>query len=207
LFLPKLHGDEVANKRFGWQAYRGAKVDRPYPQLYIGDEPFVPKMPPYRFQAHIEARGVPLIVANPNPDGYINPVLEWDTNNPIDGIAWSARGFGVDNNLFGAVYGILDTGPESLIPTWPMILRIEFLEPAGVKWHIFARNTEPRPNAYQKPENRGGLEGTNDVVFSNDGRTMYMVDYGEVFVDFEMPTPFYTVLKSGVVWTITYTGG
>ena len=61
-------------------------------------------------------RGVPLIAANPNPDGYINPVLEWDTNNPIDGIAWSAQGFGADNNLFGAVYGILDTGPESLGP-------------------------------------------------------------------------------------------
>jgi hypothetical protein len=198
----------VSNKRFGWQAYRGSKVDRPYPQLYMGDEPFVPKVLPYRFQHHIEGtRGVPLIVANPNPDGYLNPILEWDTNNPIDGIAWSARNFGADNNLFGAVYGILDTGPESLIPTWPVILRIEFLEPAGVKWHLFARNIEPGPNIYQKPENRGGLERTNDVVFSNDGRTMYVVDYGEVFVDFQMPTPFYTVPKSGVIWTITYTGG
>ena len=40
------------------------------------------------------------------------------------------------------------------------------------------------PNAYQKPENRGGLERPNDVVFSNDGKTMYVVDYGEVFTDF-----------------------
>ena len=77
-----------------------------------------------QFQLHVDgARGVPLIAANPNPNGYINPVLEWDTNNPIDGIAWSARNFGADNNLFGAVFGILDTGPESLVPTWPLVLR------------------------------------------------------------------------------------
>ena len=151
------------------------------------------------------ARGVSLLIAaNPNPNGYINPVLEWDTNNPIDGIAWSAKNFGADNNLFGAVFGILDTGPESLVPTWPLVLRVEFLEPSGVKWSAFAQNVEPGPNAYQKPENRGGLERPNKVVFSNDGRTMYVVDYGEVFADFQLKPQFYTVPKSGVIWAITY---
>ena len=198
----------VSNKRFALLPYLGNPVDRPYPQLYIGDKPFVKVPGPYHFQHHIDGyRGVPLIVANPNPNGYINPVLEWDTNNPIDGIAWSASNFGANNNLFGAVYGILDTGPESLIPTWPLVLRIEFLEPTGVKWSKFAQNIDPGPNAYQKPENRGGLERPNRVVFSNDGKTMYVVDYGEVYTNFQMPTPFYTVAKSGVIWTITYTGG
>jgi glucose/arabinose dehydrogenase len=197
----------VTNKRFAWQAYRGNPVDRPLPQLYIGDKPFVPKMPPYRFQFHVDgSRGVPLIAANPNPNGYINPVLEWDTNNPIDGIAWSASGYGADNNLFGAVYGILDTGPESLVPTWPTVLRVEFLDPAGIKWSQFAHNIEPGPNAYQKPENRGGLERPNKVVFGNDGRTMYVVDYGEVYTDFQMTPQFYTVPKSGVIWAISYEG-
>jgi hypothetical protein len=197
----------VSNKRFGYDLYRGNPVDRPYPNLYIGETPFVPEMPPYRFQKHVQGvRGVPLIAANPNPDGYINPILEWDTNNPIDGIAWSKEGFGADNNLFGAVYGILDTGPESLIPTWPMVLRVEFLEPSGIKWYPFAHNIEPGPNAYQEEGNRGGLERPNDVVFSNDGRTMYVVDYGEVYTDFEMPSPFYTVPKSGVIWAITRKG-
>jgi glucose/arabinose dehydrogenase len=198
----------VSNKRFSMIPYLGNPVDRPYPQVYIGDKPFVAKPPPYHFQHHIDgARGVPLIVANPNPNGYINPLLEWDTNNPMDGIAWSVSNFGADNNLFTAIYGILDTGPESLIAEWPLVLRIEFLEPTGIKWYNFAHNIDPGPNAYQKPENRGGLERTNDVVFSNDGKTMYVVDYGEVFANFQMPTPFYTVPKSGVIWTITYTGG
>jgi len=198
----------VSNKRFSLIPYLGNAADRPYPQAYIGDKPFVVKPGPYHFQRHTDGyRGVPLTTANPNPNGYINPVLEWDSNNPIDGIAWSASNFGADNNLFGAVYGILDTGPESLIPTWPVVLRIEFLEPTGIKWSEFAHNVEPGPNAYQKPENRGGLERPNKVVFSNDGKTMYVVDYGEVFTNFQMPTPFYTVGKSGVIWTITNTAG
>ncbi len=197
----------VTNKRFGWRNYNGAPIDRPYPNLYIGEDPFIPAKVAYRFAPHLEGnRGVPLIAANPNPDGYINPILEWDTNNPIDGIAWSAKGFGTDNSLFGAVYGILDTGPESLVPTWPAVLHVEFLEPTGVKWSYFARNKEMGPSAYQKPENVGGLERPNDVVFSPDGKTMYIVDYGEVYTDFTMPSPFYTVPKSGVIWTVTRKG-
>jgi hypothetical protein len=61
-------------------------------------------------------------------------------------------------------------------------------------------------NAYQKPENRGGPERLNNVAFSNDGCSMYVVDYGEVFTDFQMTPQFYTVPKSGVIWTITYEG-
>jgi len=197
----------VDTKRYGWDLYRGNPVDRPYPQLYIGEEPFIPAKIPYHFQHHVDGtRGVPRIMANPDPNGYINPVLEWDTNNPIDGIAWSANGFGADNDLFGAVYGILDTGPESLEPTWPAVLQVQFLDPTGVKWSYFARNIDMGPNAYQEEENRGGLERPNDVVFSNDGKTMYVIDYGEVFTDFNKPSPFYTTAGSGVIWTITYKG-
>jgi glucose/arabinose dehydrogenase len=197
----------VDSKRYGWTQYRGNPVDRPYPNLYIGEEPFVPAKIPYHFQFHVDGtRGVPLIAANPDPNGYINPVLEWDTNNPIDGIAWGNAGFSGQNDLYAAVYGILDTGPESLDPTWPAVLKVEFLEPTGIKWSYFARNIAMGPNAYQKPENRGGLERPNDVVFSNDGKTMYVVDYGEVFTDFNKPSPFYTTLKSGVIWTIKKKG-
>jgi hypothetical protein len=164
-------------------------------------------MPAYHYPSHVNGvRGVPLIAQNPNPNGYINPVLEWDTNNPIDGIAWSSKAYGAENSLFGGVFGVIDNGPESLIPTWPAVVKVDFLEPTGVKWSVFARNVDMGPNAYQKPENRGGFERTNDVVFSNDGKTMYVVDYGELYVDYYMPTPFYVTPKSGVIWAITYTG-
>jgi hypothetical protein len=197
----------VTNKRFSLKAYNGAKIDRPYPTVYIGDKPWVPEMPPYRFPPHVEGvRGVPMIVANPNPNGYLNPVMEWDTNNPMDGIAWGDERFGVKDTLFAAIFGIIDNGPESVAPTWPAILKIEFLQPAGVRWSYFMRNVDMGPNAYQKPENRGGLERTNDVVFSNDGKSMYVVDYGELYVDYSMPSPFFTTPKSGVIWKITYTG-
>ena len=198
----------VTGKRYGWTHYTGSKIERPYPQLYIGDAPFIPPKIPYRFSFHVDGtRGVPLIIANPNPNGYINPVLEWDTNNPIDGIAWGNDGFSGQNDLYAAVYGILETGPESLTPTWPAVLQVEFLEPTGVKWSYFARNIEMGPNAYQKAENRGGLERPNDVVFSNDGKTMYVVDYGEVFIDYSKASLFYTTPELGVIWTITRTSG
>ena len=61
-------------------------------------------------------------------------------------------------------------------------------------------------HAYQKPENRGGLERTNDIVFANDGKTLYVVDYGELYVDFSMPSPFFQTPKSSVIWKVTYTG-
>ena len=197
----------VSNKRFSLKAFNGSKIDSPYPNLYIGDKPWVPQMPPYRFPPHVEGvRGVPLIVANPNPNGYINPVLEWDTNNPMDGISWGDERFGAKDTIFAAIFGIIDNGPESLVPTWPAIIKIEFLQPAGVKWSYFMRNVDPGPNAYQKPDNRGGMERTNDVVFSNDGKTMYVVDYGELYIDYSMPSPFFTTPKSGVIWKVTYTG-
>jgi glucose/arabinose dehydrogenase len=197
----------VTNKRFSLKAYNGAAVERPHPQLYIGDKPWVPQLPPYRLPPHVEGvRGVPLIVANPNPNGYINPVMEWDTNNPMDGIAWGDDRFGAKDTLFAAVFGVIDNGPESVVPTWPAILRIEFLQPTGVKWSYFLRNVDMGPNAYQKPENRGGLERTNDVVFANDGKTLYVVDYGELYVDFSMPSPFFQTPKSSVIWKVTYTG-
>ena len=205
--FPDKDGFNFVNiKRSGPDVYRGNKFDptRPNPQLNIGDKPFIPTLPPYRFIDHsIGVRGTPLIIANPNPNGYVNPVMEWDTNNPMDGLAWSPKAFGATDTIFTAVFGIIDNGPESLRAMWPAIVKVEFLNPTGVKWSIFAENIDPGPNAYQKKENRGGFERTNDVEFSMDGKTMYVADYGELYVNYQMESPFYTTPKSAVVWTIT----
>jgi len=203
-FPDKEGANFVSNKRYGWATYNGGIVQRPHPNLYIGDKPWVPQLPPYRFIEHsMGVRGVPLIVANPNWDNYITPLLEWDTNNPMDGIAMAPDAFGTKDTLFTAVWGIVDNGPESLIPRWATIVRIELLDPIGVQWTQFAQNIDPGPNAYQKPENRGGLERVNDVFFSNDGKTMYIADYGEVVVNYQMESPFYTTKGTGAIWTIT----
>ena len=75
--FPDKDGDNFVNiKRSGPDVYRGNKFDptRPNPQLYIGDKPFVPTLPPYRFIDHsIGVRGTPLIVANPEPERLHQP--------------------------------------------------------------------------------------------------------------------------------------
>ena len=198
----------VSGKRYGWDAYRGNPIDRPYPNLYIGEEPFVPKVWPYRFQHHVEGvRGVPHIDRQPQsgrlhqPDpgvGHQQP----DRRHRLERL-------GLRQGQPPVRRGLRHPGHRAGEPRCRPGRRscdVEFLEPSGVKWSYFARNIEMGPNAYQQEENRGGLERPNDVVFSNDGKTMYIVDYGEVFTDFEMPSPFYTVPKSGVIWTVTRQG-
>ena len=75
--FPDKDGDNFVNiKRSGPDVYRGNKFDptRPNPQLNIGDKPFVPTLPPYRFIDHsIGVRGTPLIVANPEPERLHQP--------------------------------------------------------------------------------------------------------------------------------------
>jgi glucose/arabinose dehydrogenase len=198
----------VTGKRSGTQAWTGSKAERPYPHLYVGEEPYLPRPSPYRFPVHGQGlRGVPPIASNPNPNGYINPVMEWESGATLNGIAWAPAAFGAGKDVvLAAVFGPVEAGPEGLVPAWPAIVQVDFLNPSGVKWKVFARNTEMGPNAYQKPENRGGLERASDVAFSNDGKTLYVADYGEIYVDAGMPTPYYVTPKSGVVWAITHTG-
>lgn len=47
------------------------------------------------------------------------------------------------------------------------------------------------------------MERPNNVVFSNGGKTMDVVDYGAVHMNFNQAMPFYPVAKSGVIWAIT----
>ena len=48
-----------------------------------------------------------------------------------------------------------------------------------------------------------GARGVGRVEFSTDGKTMYVADYGELYVNYQMESPFYTTPKSAVVWAIT----
>ena len=163
---------------------------------------------PYRFQPHLEGvRGVPLIAANPNPDGYINPILEWDTNNPIDGIAWSAQGLrrrqqpvrrGLRHPRHRARRASSRPGRRCCgSSSWSRPASSGRTSPATSRW---ARTPT------RSPRTGAAWSGRTTSSSANDGRTMYVVDYGEVYTDFTMPSPFYTVPKSGVIWTITRKG-
>jgi hypothetical protein len=61
------------------------------------------------------------------------------------------------------------------------------------------------PNAYQKPDDRGGLERTNDVVFANDAEPLRR-RHGELHGDFSMPSPSFQTPKSSVIRNVTDTG-
>src|SRR5207237_2635599 len=132
------------NSRLSLHPHHIPTRDPPYPPRQTGDKPCVHEMPPYRSPPHVEGiRGVPLIISNPNPNGYINPVMEWDTNNPMDGIAWSSAAFGTSKEtLFAAVYGVIDNGPDSLVPTWPVVIQIDFLNPTAVRCDVIAQKVD-----------------------------------------------------------------
>jgi hypothetical protein len=73
--------------------------------------------------------------------------------------------------IFTAVFGIIDNGPESLRPMWPAIVKVEFLNPTGVKWSIFARTSIRAPTPIRRRKTGAGSSATNDVEFSTDGKT------------------------------------
>jgi hypothetical protein len=33
-----------------------------------------------------------------------------------------------------------------------------------------------------------------------------VADYGELYIDYSMPSPFFTTPRTGVIWKVTYTG-
>ena len=100
-----------------------------------------------QFPVHVDGiRGVPLIGSNPNPNGYINPVMEWDTNNPMDGIAWSSPAFGTEGN---ACLPRSTASSTTVRKAWcrpgRSIVQVDFLHPTGVKWNL-------------RPQHRHGAE-------------------------------------------------
>ena len=198
----------VSGKRFGQKAYTGNPIDRPYPNLYIGEEPVrargvaVPLPAPCRGRARRAAhrrQSQPGRLHQPDPGvGHQQP----DRRHRLERSAASAP------TTTCSARSTASSTPARKAWSRPgrPCCRSTSWSPRGSSGRTSPATSRWAPTAYQKEENRGGLERPNDVVFSNDGKTMYIVDYGEVFTDFEMPSPFYTVPGSGVIWTVTYKG-
>jgi len=107
-----------------------------------------------------------------NPNGYVNPVMEWDTNNPMDGLALGAKGirrtWGHDihrrvrhhRQRSGKPCGDVAGDREDRVP-----------QPDRRQVVDLCENIDPGPMPIRRRKNRGGFERTNDVEFSMDGKT------------------------------------
>ena len=153
-------------------------------------------------------RGVPHIIANPNPDGLHQPhpgmghqqpdrrhrlVRQWlrQEQPPV------RRRLRHPRHRTREPRADLAGGARHRVPR-ALRRQVVVLRPQ------YRDGSERLPGAR---EPRAAWSGRTTWCFSNDGKTMYIVDYGEVFTDFEMPSPFYTVPGSGVIWTVTRTEG
>ena len=117
------------------------------------------------------------------------------------------KGFGADNDLFGAVYGILDTGPESLVPTWPAVLRIEFLEPDRRKMVVLRPKHRARARTPTRSRRIGAAwSGRTTLCSAMTGRQCISLITAKCTLTSPRASPFYTVPKSGVIWAITHKG-
>lgn len=79
--------------------------------------------------------------------------------------------------------------------------RIVRVDPASGTLHSFAENEGGGP-ASHRGVNGQGLERPFDVKFGPDG-AMYVVDYGEVEIDFSNAPPYAYQRNTGVIWKIT----
>jgi len=101
---------------------------------------------------------------------------------------------------------VIDNGPDSCrADVAGGDQRSSSWKPAGVKWSYFMRNVDPGPGAYQETENRAGMERTNDVVFTNDGKTCFVVGHGEPYRLLDAYAVLFTTPKR-LIWQVTYTG-
>jgi len=203
--FPDKEGLNFVNiKRYGPDVYRGNKYDstRPNPSSTSGTSHSCDASALSFHRPFDRGSGTPLIVANPNPNGYVNPVMEWDTNNPMDGLAGRQRHSRPGDTIFTAVFGIIDNGPENLRPMWRTIVKTSFLNrPAS------SGRSLPEPSIRSQCLSEEGKTGAGSSAprrrsSSMDGKTMYVCGLRELYVNYQMESPFYTS-QIRVVWTIT----
>lgn len=140
----------------------------------------------------------PVLLNSPNEGQALSALTHFPKGVSADGFAFSTSdAFGWRNDLFIALWGPLGFGSQPVSPPGYNVYRTHFVANAdgtlaGVEKDIFVRNKVAGP-ASQSGLN--GLEHPSDVKFSPDGKTMYIVDFGQP------PT------QGGRVWAVTRTTG
>ena len=140
----------------------------------------------------------PMVLQSPGQGEAISAITHFPKGVSADGMAFSTSDeFGWRNDAFVAIWGPLGFGVQPTNPPGFDVYRVHFTEgPGGIvsgaQKDIFVRNSLPGP-ASQSQSN--GLEHPSDVKFSPDGKTMYIIDFGQP------PT------QGGRVWAVTRTTG
>ncbi len=104
-------------------------------------------------------------------------------------------------HVFVAEWGDLAPPTNPLRGMEPAGFRVARVDPAsGGQVQPFFRNEQPGP-ASRQGAREDGVERPFDVQFGPDG-ALYVVDYGQVTINFETAPPYQYNQDSGVIWRI-----
>jgi glucose/arabinose dehydrogenase len=134
-------------------------------------------------------------VYDPLPRPVTHPVAVFPINSSADGMDFSTtERFGYQGDLFIALWGHLGFAPADRVYQDSNVVRVRFLQPAGVQIIPFVENRTAGAASLAKS---GGLNHPVDVRFGPDG-AMYITDFGVVDTQ-----AFRTVPNTGVIWKVT----
>ena len=192
-------------KRYGWTEYRGNPVDRPLPEplhrrgAVRADDVALPLPVPCRGRARRAAhhrQSQPGRLHQPDPGvGHQQP----DRRHRLERLAASAP------TTTCSARSTASSTPARRAWCRPgrRSCRSSSWSPRASSGRTSRATSRWARTRTRSRRTGAASSGRTTSCSRNDGKTMYIVDYGEVFTDFEMPSPFYTVPKSGVIWTVT----
>ena len=111
---------------------------------------------------------------------------------------------GLGGQVFVAEWGDLAPPTNPLRGPMPAGFRVVRVDPATGELTPFVRNQRPGPASGQPPAGEDGIERPFGVRFGPDG-AMYVVDYGEVMIDFTQAPPYQYQTNTGALWRVTAT--
>jgi hypothetical protein len=138
----------------------------------------------------------PLMEKYPNEVPKPSAIL--GVHSSSNGFAFSTSDeFGYRGQAFIAQFGDMAPGVGKVTsPVGFKIIRVD-TKTGVVEDFIVNKGRKNGPASWHK---HGGLERPNDVIFSDDGKTMYIVDFGILKTTKEGPRP---QENTGVIWKVT----
>lgn len=167
------------NQWYGWPDYSG--------HHRIDDEVY--KVP---------GKGETKLLLKEKPNEPPHPVAALGVHSSSNGMDFSTSSeFGFTGNAFIAQLG--DMAPNVGKVLGPVGFKVVMVNVEKKTIHDFAVN-KGKKNGPASVLKNGGLERPVDVTFSNDGETLYVVDFGIIEISGDKTIPH---KGTGVVWKIT----